>query len=452
MKETSKNSLNRRKFIHTISAAGLVIPTLVKGASDQKKPAILGGAKAHPGAFPGWPVVGQVEKNGLIDTVESKRWGRLGSGSTVGKFEEEYSRELGVKHTLGVNSGTSALYTILGVLDIGPGDEVIIPVYTFIATYNVITLNYALPIMVDTDPESFQIDASKIERAITKNTKAIIPVHIAGSPADLDKILAIGKKHNIPVIEDACQAHLAEWKGKKVGSYGLAGAFSFQSTKNLNSGEGGAVTSNDENFAKACYDFHNQGRNSSVSGFSSIGSNGTRGSNLRMTEFQGSILRSQMTRVRKQTQIRWDNANYLNTMLKEIPGITPAKLHEGTTMSAYHLYMFRYNANHFAGLSREKFLQALTAEGIPNSPGYGQMNQEDYVIGLTKNRHYQKLYGDKRMKEWVEKNDCPQNDFLTKNESVWLFQNMLLGSRQEMEQIVEAIHKIKKHATEIAKS
>lgn len=121
-------------------------------------------------------------------------------------------------------------------------------------------------------------------------------------------------------------------------------------------------------------------------------------------------------------------------------------------MSAYHLYMFRYNANHFAGLSREKFLQALTAEGIPNSPGYGQMNQEDYVIGLTKNRHYQKLYGDKRMKEWVEKNDCPQNDFLTKNESVWLFQNMLLGSRQEMEQIVEAIHKIQKHATEIAKS
>lgn len=453
--QNSSDQLNRRTFIHRLSAASLatslVVPTLMKASSDQGKPAILGGSKAHPGVFPDWPIVGAVEKNGLVTTVESKRWGRLGSGSTVGKFEEEYSNELGVKHVLGVNSGTSALYTILGVLDIGPGDEVIIPVYTFVATYNVVALNYALPIMIDTDPESFQIDASKIEKAITKNTRAIVPVHIGGSPVDLDKILAIGRKHNIPVIEDACQAHLAEWKGKKVGSYGLAGAFSFQSSKNLNSGEGGAVSTNDETFARACYDFHNQGRNIAASGFSSIGSSGTRGSNLRMTEFQGSILRSQMTRVREQTQKRWENAQYLNKMLGEIPGILPAKLYEGTTMSAYHLYMFRYDSRQFGGLSREKFLKALTAEGIPNSPGYGQMNREDYVVRLTQNRHYQRLYGEKRMKDWVDQNHCPQNDHLTQNESVWLFQTMLLGSRQEMEQIVEAVLKIRKHADQIAK-
>lgn len=453
--KSSEANVNRREFIQTLSAAtlatGLVLPTFMSASADNGKPAVLGGPKAHPGAFPGWPFIDQTEKDGLLKTLESKKWGRLGAGSTVGKFEEEYSQTLGVGHTLGVNSGTSALYSILGALDIGPGDEVIIPVYTFIATYNVVALNYALPIMIDTDPESFQIDASKIERAITKNTKAIIPVHIGGSPADLDKILAIGKKHNIPIIEDACQAHLAEWKGKKVGSYGLAGAFSFQSSKNLNAGEGGAITTNSEAFAKACYDFHNQGRSGAVSTYSSAGSSGTRGSNLRMTEFQGSILRSQMTRVKEQTQHRWENATYLNKMLGEIPGITPAKLHDGTTMSAYHLYMFRYDAKQFAGLSREKFLQALTAEGIPNSPGYGQMNNEDYVLGLTKNKHYAKIYGEKRMSDWVAQNECPQNDFLTKNESVWLLQTMLLGTRQEMEQIVEAVKKIQKHASQIAK-
>lgn len=452
----AESHFNRREFIQTLStvalASGLVVPTLVRAGTDNSKPAVLGGPKAHPGAFPGWPMIDQTEKTGLTETLESKRWGRLGAGSTVGKFEEEYSRELGVKHTLGVNSGTSALYTILGGLGIGPGDEVIIPVYTFIATYNVVALNYALPVMVDTDPETFQIDASKIERAITPNTKAIMPVHIGGSPADLDAILAIGKKHNIPVIEDACQAHLAEWKGKKVGSYGLAGAFSFQSSKNLNSGEGGAITTQDDHFARTCYDFHNQGRSSASSGYSSVGSNGTRGSNLRMTEFQGSILRSQMTRVREQTQLRWENARYLSKMLGEIPGITPARLYDGTTMSAYHLYMFRYDARQFSDLSREKFLQALTAEGIPNSPGYGQMNSEEYVVGQTKNRHYLKIYGEKSMNEWMEQNHCPQNDHLTRNESVWLFQTMLLGTRQDMEQIAEAIRKIQKHASLIAKS
>jgi perosamine synthetase len=450
------DQLNRRKFIQTVStaalASGLVVPTYLTASPNNGKPAVLGGPKAHPGVFPGWPIVAQVEKTGLMTALESKRWGRLGAGSTVGKFEEEYSRELGVKHALGVNSGTSALYTILGALGIGPGDEVIIPVYTFIATYNVVALNYALPIMIDTDPESFQIDASKIERAITKKTKAIIPVHIAGSPADLDKILAIGKKYNIPVIEDACQAHLAEWKGKKVGSYGIAGAFSFQSSKNLNSGEGGAITTNDETFASACFDFHNQGRGGVVSGYSSGDSSGTRGSNLRMTEFQGSILRAQMTRVKEQTQHRWENAVYLSKMLNEIDGITPAKLHDGTTMSAYHLYMFRYDAKKFAGLSRDKFLKALSAEGIPNSPGYGQMNNEEYVLGLPKNRHYLNIYGEKRMKDWVEQNHCPQNDYLTKNESVWFTQTMLLGTRQEMEQIVEGVKKIQKHAAQIAKS
>ena len=371
--------------------------------------------------------------------LNSKKWGRL-NGNVVSTFEKEYQKLLGVQHCLGVSSGTSALYTMLGTMDIGPGDEVIIPVYTFIATYNVVVLNYALPIMVDSDIESFQIDANKIDAAITDQTKIIMPVHIGGSPADLDKVLEVARKRNIPVIEDACQAHLAEWRGRKVGNYGLAGAYSFQSSKNLNSAEGGAIVTNNSKFAKDCYDFHNQGR----------GGSGTRGTNLRITEFQGSLLLSQMQRVIDQTNRRTENANYLTKLLNDIPGIKPAKLYEGTTRSAYHLYMFRYDQQQFAGLSRKKFLESLSAEGVPCSSGYGAMNGDSYVTGLAKNKHYLKLYGEKTMNEWLERNQCPQNDKLTE-QAVWFTQNMLLGSKSDMEQIAGAIRKIQKFSAQLSK-
>ncbi|MEI6679911.1 MAG: DegT/DnrJ/EryC1/StrS family aminotransferase [Mariniphaga sp.] len=178
---------------------------------------------------------------------------------------------------------------------------------------------------------------------------------------------------------------------------------------------------------------------------------GTRGTNVRLTEFQGNLLLAQMTRVVDQTNLRTENANYLSKMLNEIKGITPAKQYEGTTRSAYHLYMFRYDKSHFAGLSRDKFLEALSKEGVPCTNGYGMMNKNAYVTGLAKNKHYLNIYGEKTMNQWLERNQCPQNDKLTSEQSVWFFQNMLLGSRTEMEQIVKAILKIQKYAPELNK-
>lgn len=451
IKDNNK-ALHRRDFIAAMSMAGaglaVGVPNFTLAGTADKKPALLGGPKAHPTGFPGWPVFDKTEEKALLDVLHSKKWGRL-NGSAVATFEKKYQALLGVKRCLGVSSGTSALYTMLGAMDIGPGDEVILPVYTFIATYNVVALNYALPILVDTDIESFQIDANKIEAAVTDQTKIIMPVHIGGSPADLDTILEIGKRKNIPIIEDACQAHLAEWKGRKVGNFGLAGAYSFQSSKNLNSGEGGAVVTNNEKFAQDCYNFHNQGQ--SGSGISYIPGVGTRGTNLRLTEFQGNMLVAQMTRVIEQAQRRTDNANYLTKLLNEIPGISPAKLYEGTTRSAYHLYMFRFDSKHFAGLSRAKFVEALGAEGVPCSTGYGPMNRNEYVVGLAKNRHYLKIYGEKTMQEWLERNHCPQNDLLTGEQAIWFTQTMLLGPKSDMDQIAEAIRKIQKYAKELNK-
>lgn len=448
-----KTSMNRRQFLGATSVAGaslaLGLPHHARGAETAAKPVALGGAKAHPGSFPGWPVMDQTEEKALLDTLHSGHWFR-GSGANVAKFEDEYQKLTGAKHALATASGTAALTTVMGALDIGPGDEVITTPYTFVATYNAIVLNYALPIFVDTELESFQIDANKIEAAITPQTKALLPVHLGGSPANMDKILEVGQQHKVPVIEDACQAHLAEWRGRKVGTLGLAGCFSFQASKNLNSGEGGAVLTNDDQFAEICYNFHNQGRARAVSGYNFTYS-GTRGSNLRLSEFQGSLLQAQMTRVLAQTNRRTENATYLSQLLGEIPGIKPAKLYEGTTRSAYHLYMFRYDAEKFAGLSRAKFLAALGKEGVGASGGYGMMNKDAYVTGLAKDQHFLKVYGEKRMEEWLDQTlNCPQNDKVCE-QAAWFTQNMLLGPKSDMDQIAEAVRKIQKHAGELAK-
>ena len=446
--------ISRREFLGAAALAGssmAVSPSLAMSrlqnvtpmiTGDNDKPALLGGPKAHPEGFPGWPTYDSTEEQAMFDVLKTHAWGRLNGGVSA-DFEAEFAKMLGVKSSLGVSSGTSALYTMLGAMGIGPGDEVILPVYTFVATYNVVVLNYALPILVDTDRESFQIDTKKMEKAITKETKVLMPVHIGGSPADIDSIMAIGQKHKLPVIEDACQAIMAEWKGKKVGSFGIGGAFSFQSSKNLNCAEGGAISSNDSDFIKTCYEFHNQGQGGTSTSYAT--GEGTRGTNLRITEFQSGLLLAQMTRLEAQAKKRSQNAAYLSKLFNEIPGITPAKLYEGTTNSAFHLYMFRYDKSRFDGLSRAQFLKALSAEGVPCGSGYGQMNKDSYVTGLAKNKYYLKIYGEKIMNQWLERNQCPQNDILTSEESIWFFQNMLLGSTRDMDQIAEAVRKIQKN-------
>lgn len=444
-----KAQLDRRRFLGALSigTAGIAlgIPTIV--TASNVRPAVLGGPKASPEAFPTWPVFDQGEEKALVKVLTSKAWGR-GNGNSVASFEKQFAALLNVKHCLGVSSGTSSLYTMLGALDVGPGDEVIIPVYTFIATYNVVVLNYALPVFADTDIETFQVDAGKIESQITAQTRVIMPVHMGGSPAHLDKILDVAAKANIPVIEDACQAHLAEWRGRKVGTWGLAGGYSFQATKNLNSGEGGIIVTNDAQFAEHCTNFHNQGQKGHATTSYKDGA-GTRATNMRMTEFQGGLLQAQMTRLQAQSDRRNENAQYLTKLLSDIDGIVPARLYDGATRSAWHLYMFRYDKTRFAALGREKFMEALRAEGVPCSGGYGTMNKDRYVTELANNKHYLKIYGQKTMKEWLERNRCPQNDQLCE-QAVWFTQNLLLGTKTQMEQIAEGIRKIQMYAGEIA--
>ncbi len=439
--------MNRRQFLATTAVAGVGLTLTATFGKAATKPAILGGTPVRTAGWPHWPVCNEVEDKLLLEALHSRKWNRYG-GKQVKAFEKAFAARAGAKSCVATNSGTSSLYTCLGALDIGPGDEVILPPFTFIATFNIITLNYALPIYVDVDPATSQIDANQIEAALTPNTKAIIAVQIGGNVCDMDKICALGKKHNIPVIEDACQSHLAEWRGRMVGNWGLAGCFSFQASKNLNCGDGGALLTNDLDFGFKCESFQDQSRNKGPKNLTA----GCRGGNLRMTEFQGAILNAQLTRLEEQSRHREQNAEYLSSMLKDIPGILVQQQYPGCTRHAWHVYAFRYQQKHFAGLGRDKFMLALKKEGIDDTAGgYTAWNKEGHVSQLSKNRHYKKLYSPETLDRWEQHRQCPQNDLLC-SENVRFTQTMLLGTKSDMEQIAAAIRKIQQHAGAIARA
>lgn len=434
--------LTRRQVLGAAST-GLLAARAARPAASSDKPAILGGRPVRTIPFPSWPVIDGNDERAWMDVLHTCKWNRL-DGDAARRFEEAWASTLGAKHCLATANGTSALITSLNALGIGPGDEVVVPPYTFVATVNAVLLQHAVPIFVDTDIETFQIDARKIEAAITERTRCLLPVHLGGSPADLDAILEIGRKHKLPVLEDACQAHLAEWRGRKVSTLGALGCFSFQASKNLNSGEGGAILTNDTDLYRTCQSFHNNGRGQTGSGFGYV----RNGANLRITEFQAALLTEQLKRVERQSHTREQNAAYLTKQLAEIPGILPARMYGGATRNAYHLYMFRYDPAHFANLPRSRFLAALNAEGIPSSGGYTPLNKEPFLKHTFDSRAFRAIYPPKQLAEWAERNHCPVNDKLCE-EAVWFTQTMLLGPPEDMDQIAAAISKIQRQAASL---
>lgn len=440
--------LTRREFIKrnalTGLASGLPLSLIANHASQ---PAILGGQPAwNKGSWPIWPQWNpETDEKELLSVIRSGIWSRA---TAVTEFEKQWANAVGTQRCLALVNGTNALVTALAQFNIQAGDEVIVPPYTFIATVTAVLSNGALPVFVDVDPETFQIDPAKIEAKITPRTKAIIPVHILGLPADMAPIMAIAKKHNLIVIEDACQAHLAEYQNKKVGSIGDAGCFSFQNSKNLAVGEGGAIVSNNNAFMDRCYSYTNFG-NPYGTAVGSVSTGSTmQGTKLRWTEYQAAIGLAQLKRLDAQTTLRNENAAYLKSQIKHIPGIRPYRLYDNVTKAAFHLFPFRYDAQQFKGLSRTDFLEALRAEDIPCSSGYTTLNTQPFLAETFKSKIYQNSYSRELLASHKEHNHCPQNDQLCK-EAVWFTQNMLLASRNDMDRIASAIEKIYQNAEKI---
>jgi dTDP-4-amino-4,6-dideoxygalactose transaminase len=267
------------------------------------------------------------------------------------------------------------------------------------------------------------------------------------------RIMEIAKKHDLIVIEDACQAHGAEIDHKRVGSLGHAGCFSFQNSKNLAIGEGGAITSDDEKFMDKCYSYHNYGNPyGSVVGQVNAGTL-IAGNKLRLTEYQAAIGLGQLKRLSAETDKRNENAAYLRKKLSAIPGVIPYKLYDNVTKAAFHLFPFRYNKEGFKGLPREQFLKALNAEGIPCSEGYAPLNKMPYLQNAFSSKNYKKMYAaaDLDIHAYNDRNSCPLNDKLCNEEAVWFYQSMLLADKSDMDDIVNAIEKIHANADALNK-
>ena len=403
--------------------------------------AINGGTPVREKPFPKWPVWGEDEMDGIAEVIKSGKWGSL-HGTKVKEFESKFAAFQGAQYCICVNSGTTGLKIALMAAGVDTGREVLVPDYTFIASATSILEAGAIPVFVDVDPDTYNIDVSNLDERITENTAAIMPVHFAGRPANMDEVNAFAQKHNLVVIEDACQAWGSEWDSNRVGAIGTAGAFSFQSSKNINAGEGGCIVTNDELFDKMARAHSNCGRSADGQWYEHY----YYGGNVRMTELQGAVLLAQLARFEELTVIRNQNDDYLNEILSQIDGITPLYNDDKVTARSSHLYIFKYDKEEFHSIPKAKFIDALRKEGIPCSPGYS--------LPL----HAQPVFKNKAFGPHGKTVDLPV-DYATVSspvteracyeEAIWFTQNTLLGTTEDMDDIITAIEKIKEHGSEL---
>ena len=395
--------------------------------------ALFGGSPIRTRPFTRWPIFGEAEEARLLRTLRSGHWGRL-EGTEVDEFERRFASMHGCRHGIAVANGTVSLRIALLAAGIRSEDEVIVPPYTFVSTATAVIEANAVPVFADVDLQTFNIDPAAIEAAITPRTKAIIPVHFAGQPADMAAITRLARAHDLTVLEDAAHAHGATYQGRCAGSLGDLASFSFQSSKNLTCGEGGIITTNDAQLADACRSIQNCGRVDGGVWYEHHRISG----NYRLGEFQGAVLNCQLDRLTEQTMTRDANGRYLASRLAPLPGVYPQARPASCTMHSYHLFMLRLVASEF-GAPRHRVVAALEAEGIPCSAGYG--------FSLPA----QPLFCDKAFGPYLPHAAsamdftavrCPNSDLMSGEQAIWFDQNLLLGPREDMEDIARAFEKV----------
>ncbi|NDU96462.1 DegT/DnrJ/EryC1/StrS family aminotransferase [Spirosoma terrae] len=394
-----------------------------------------GGDRVVKGSFP-WPVFDEQEVQAVADIVRSGQWGNPDCDGAVAAFEREFADYCGSTYAISCVNGSVSLRLALIACGVRPGDEVIVPPYTFIATASVVLEANCVPVFVDIDPDTYNLDATKLEAAITERTRAIIPVHFAGLPCDMDAILSVARRYNLRVIEDAAHAHGAELNGKKLGTFGDAGSFSFQSSKNLTSGEGGMVITNDDALYQTMNSLRNVGRLPHGQWYDHFNP----GCNYRITQLQAVLLSQQLKRLDEQTILRNENGLYLDTLLEPIDGITPLSRGALPLRHCYHLYIFRYDKTRFGDLPKKEFVAMLSAEGVPCSAGYPHPLYKQPVF-------QQKNWMCYAIPDSVDyaQVSCDVAERACADEAVWIFQHAMLGSRSDMDSFAEAIHKIQRN-------
>jgi len=401
-------------------------------------PAIASGSPVRARPFPRWPEFDHREREALRQVLESLTWG--GYSPVVSELERRFARLHETPHGIACVNGTTALHAALAAAGVGPGDEVIVPPITFVATAAMVAMLGAIPVFADIDPRTHNLDPEAFSAAITPHTRAVIPVHFAGQPANMDAICETAQQHGLAVIEDAAHAHGARWSDRSVGTFGLAATFSFQAFKLMTAGEGGMVLTRDAEMADRLRSFCNHGRRAGGEWYEHM----TLGTNYRLTGLQAAVLLVQLERLQEHNDRREQNAQRLRRGLASSLGLEPLAVDQRVTTQTNYLMVLRYRPEGFRGLGRDGFVAAMNAEGIPVTPGYPYpLYRNPLFTGRA-----------------LHPRDCPAGCLLCARgidyarmalpaaeqacrEAVWLEHQVLLGEPSDMDDVLEAVEKIR---------
>lgn len=407
--------------------------------------AIRGGSPIRTEPYPSWPIHGEEEEWAIAEVVRSGKWW---FGEKVQEFERRFADYQDAKFGVTCCNGTIALELSLKSLGIQAGDEVLVPAYTFIATAIAVLQLRAVPVCVDIDPDTANMDLAVAEAAVTERTRAILVVHFAGLPMDMDAVRALAKKHDLLVIEDAAHSWGSKWNGKGTGAHGEIGTFSFQISKNLTSAEGGIMLTDNEELAGTARSFTHVGRKAGEPWYMHY----LVGANNRLTEFQAAILLAQLDRLEEQNETRRRNAALLDEGLRDIPGLKLRPNPPGVTLRAYHMYGVRYAEEAFGGVPRDQLLEALRAEGIPAGPGYPHpIYRNPAIQNLNQPKTNRRAPWSPEIPTSMDFRsiNCPAAERLCAHEAIWFAQTVLLGSPKDMQDIIDGFRKAWENRAEL---
>ncbi len=399
-----------------------------KEEKTDERLAILGGLPALTRQPPAWPIFDESDRKALNDVMESRVWG--GYHESVRELEKRFAAYHGAEHGIALANGTVSLEIALSAAGIKPGDEVIVPPITFVASATAVSRVGAIPVFVDIDPQTINLNPQEVAKHISGRTRAIVAVHFAGHPADLDQLTELCDRHGLILIEDCAHAHGAQWHERGVGSFGNFGSFSFQASKNMTAGEGGLLVTNDSKLAERARSISNQGRRTGGEWYE----HARLGTNARLTGFQAALLLNQLQRLPQQVATRMERARRLREGLRKFPGLqpTPEQLDERVTAHGFHLFSMTFDQDAYCGVSRSRVLEALQAEGVPVTAGYPQPIYRNELF-----KHHPNVV-----------HACPEAERYCET-SVWLPHNALLADEQWIDGALAAMRKVQERADEL---
>ena len=410
------------------------------------KLAITGGKPLRKKPLPQWPIATKSEAAALNDVLESTQWGgQPFPGKHATAFAVKFAQVHTAKYSQCVNTGTVAIQAALKAIGIKPGDEVIVPAYTWEGTVGPVLLVNAIPVFVDVDPDTYCLDARFLERAITPKTKAILPVHLGMRFADMDEILRIATKHNLKVVEDCAHAHGGMWRGKGAGSMGDLGAFSFQTSKLITSGEGGAVITNNLEYMELVQSYINAGRASITDKYKKR----IIGFNYRLGEFQAAVLGAQLKRLLKEGVVRHKNMKRLEARLKNTDGIDLLKADPRITRLAPYGYVLKYFAEKVKDIPRAAFVAALQLEGVHCDGLFYEPVYKSSLFPVDPTDFPALSWGREKPLDLRSMYSCPEAEKAAYHEAVWFPHQHFLGTTKDVNDIADAIHKVLENIEEL---